>query len=188
MSLKGKVTVDEQQIIEVTQDPRTDGADATLGSLALNLASPYLPLLKTGTALTAWTPLFSLNEYYSVTATASVSAASSVYTAITGMTLTPPAGTYFCLLNAGTVVGGATGSGNIALFKAAAQSVISTQAVACTLTLSGSTTITAFSISGSIDCVDILTFTGTETLTAQFKVNSGTLSVNDRTLYLLRLA
>jgi hypothetical protein len=113
------------------------------------------------------------------TASGNVTSTSTTYTNITGMTLTPPAGTYLVIFSGNTSAteGGNGETGTFQLALAGTQVTDSRMTVTDVYALVG----TNNSAGGNTLC-SLITVNGSQAITAQFAAQAGTIQVNERNL------
>jgi hypothetical protein len=137
------------------------------------MAANYISILPQGT------------YYLNVTATGNTTSTSATYANISGMTLTPPAGTYLVIFSGNTsATQGSNGeTGTFQLAVAGTQVTASRMTVTDTYALLGTNTV-----AGGNTLASIVTVTGTQAITAQFASQSGTIQVNERNLIAILLS
>lgn len=118
-----------------------------------------------------------------VTATAAVSTTSATNTVITGMTITPSAGTYFVIYS-GSMGTGSNDSGELSIFVDGVQQ---TYTIRDTIIQAGGLLGAVASGEWSSTTTGIFTVTGTQAIDVRFRAVSGSLTANERSLTALRI-
>lgn len=128
------------------------------------------------------------NPYSYVTSTTAVSTSSTTYTTVTGMSITPVAGTYLVIFNTRATTTGASAQAEFALFNAGTRVTESTREVSCNIQLLGLITISLNTIGTSGTSVAVITVNGSQAIDTRFRsVNGGSITFTERNLTLLRI-
>lgn len=122
-------------------------------------------------------------NYIRVSGTSTVQTTSSTYSTISGMSVTPPAGSYIVTFSGNVFATGIPHSGNVSFFLDSTQINTTIRTIEYTAPLLGTSTnaISAGHIS------DIVEFNGSQTLTVRFNRTDGTIYCAARTLILIRV-
>lgn len=125
----------------------------------------------------------------SVTATSNTTTSSGTDSIISGMTITPVAGTYFVIYSGEISTNGANNSGEVSLYTGATRVTHSVRTIAINVALLlgiiGTSTVTM----GAGHTMAVVTVDGVTAITAQFKRTNGagTLTVAARSMTSLRI-
>lgn len=92
-NILGRITINQTLLYEVDADPSVLGLVSELGDLAINANTGEI-YRKSGVADTAWKNLSFDNFTQQESANGTITTTSTAYTLVTGMTITPPAGSY----------------------------------------------------------------------------------------------
>lgn len=116
---------------------------------------------------------------YVASTNGNVTSTSTTYANISGMTLTPPAGTYLVIFSGDTSAtqGGNGETGTFQLAVAGTQVPNSRMTVTDVYALLGTNTV-----AGGNTLCSIVTVNGSQAITVQFAAQSGTIQVNERNL------
>lgn len=133
-------------------------------------------------------PIQSLSST-TVTGTGPVTTSSATPLTVSGMILTPAAGSYIALFNGGIYTGGASASGEFGFYISDVLIPETRRDISCNLTLLGGL------VTVSLNNIGVGTNTGTEvilngsqTIDVKFKSNNGgTIGFNERVMTLLRI-
>lgn len=119
-----------------------------------------------------------------ITATANATTTSGTNALLTGMTITPAAGTYLVMFSGSMNLNAAGSTGSMSLYVAGAQI---THTVRNSSVFDGGA-LSATSATGAIALQHIATVTGSQVVQIEWSVSSGTATCGPRTLTLLRLS
>jgi hypothetical protein len=126
---------------------------------------------------------------YSATATTNTTSSSGTDSVISGMTITPPAGTYLVIYSGQIGTSGTNNSGEISLYNDGTRIAHSVRDVSINVALLLGVIGTSTMTIGGNQTMAITTVDGSTAITAQFKVlgGSGTLTIGPRSIIALRI-
>lgn len=135
------------------------------------------------------TAITTLN-YYHVTDNSIISTTSNTFVSVSGMSITPVAGTYMVTFSGKSTMTGASVRSEYAIYSGGSLIPNSLRETSCNLTLLGGlVTISLNTIGVGANTSTIVTVNGSQTIDVRYRsVNGGTIQVTERNLTLIRVA
>lgn len=126
--------------------------------------------------------------YYQVSNTTTTSTSSGTFSQLTGMILTPPAGTYIAVFNGRALTTGASAGGSFGIFYNGLLVADSLRDLSCNIVLLGLLTVSVNTVGSSMTCLAIIVADGTKAIQAGFRSNTGgTIQCVEKNLTLIRV-
>lgn len=127
-------------------------------------------------------------DYYTVTGTSTLTRTANTFTTVSGMSITPIAGTYLAIWSAQVRLGNASGQGEVALFVNTTQQTALTHQTELEVTIILGLLGVANITEGASNIIGTITANGSQAVTAQYRsVDGQTMTITNRSLTLIRI-
>lgn len=160
---------------------------ATTNISVASATAPTAGQVLTATSSTAaiWGPAILLTTYYA-TGSTTVTTTSATYTLVSGMTVTPVAGTYIAFFSGTFRIASNGADGDVAIFSGG--SIVQASNRRQFTTVSIVLGLIGNNLQSSGTPIGEVTVNGSQAVEGRFRANSGTIAVDDRSLVLVRIS
>lgn len=126
-------------------------------------------------------------QYASTTSTSAISTSSSTFSNVTGLDITPQAGTYIVFFHTGIENTTANGEGEYAIAIDTTNVTDSVRPIQILTTILGLITLTVNAIAAGVATATLVTVNGSQVIRPRYRAVSGTIQISNRSLILLKV-